>query len=92
MTASQVIKEYVPIKGQEQQVRVIFREDRYGSRLDKFIWLFEEAKRDFSDLQYSDVEIIQYGGRSYKRTFGIEFLAGSAPESYTRCAETELKL
>lgn len=82
-----IIKRYVTATG-----RAVLRENNYTSTLDKFVRLFEEAQKDFPGLLHSAVEIVQYGGRSYKHTFGIEFMANDAPAVYSRITNPEYKL
>lgn len=51
----------------------LIRTNCYSSMLDHFLWLLEEAKKDFPELKPEDVEIKEYGGRSFAGTFGIEW-------------------
>lgn len=74
-----IIKEFC-----EDGRTAVIRENNYGSGLDKFMRLFEEAQKDFPGLLYENVSVVKYGGRRYKGTFGIEFETSSAPNSYIR--------
>ena len=86
------IKEYCP-RG-DGRVRFVLRANHYGRTLNLFDNLYEEAKKNFPLLNRADVEVVQYGGISYKHTFGIEFWAGDfiIPEGYERIAELEYRL
>ncbi len=82
-----IFKEYQP----NAKICVI-RENAYGSNLNKFLSLYEMAKEDFPELKVEDVEIVQYGGRYYVRTFGIEFkIFGKVPDSYDRIGQLEYR-
>lgn len=65
-----IIREYVQNGG---RVACVIRANVYTSTLSHFMKLFEEAKRDFPDLEAGDVEVKHYAGERYSRTFGIEF-------------------
>ncbi len=69
----------------------VIRTNIYGSQLSHFMNLFNEAKKDFPDLKPEEVDIKQFGGRRYKRTFGIEFdrPEESVPETYNRIENLE---
>jgi hypothetical protein len=54
-----------------------------------------EARKDFPELADGDIEIKQYGGERYKRTFGIEFIAPRdrpIPDTYQPIAQLEKTL
>lgn len=51
----------------------IIRTNTYSRDLDYFVYLFEEAKKDFPNLSFYDVAIVHFGGVRYKGTWGIEF-------------------
>ena len=73
----------------------IVRSDCYGSHLDYIHELVKAARVDFPDLQDEDIEVIQFGGRHYKNTFGIQFRAASdslVPASYREINELEFLL
>lgn len=57
-------------------VLFILRSDLYSSSLDYYLKLFEEAKKDFPDLDCNDVKCVEYGGNTIKGTRGIEFYSG----------------
>lgn len=46
--------------------------------------LVDIAKSDFPNIKNENIEIIEYGGERYKRTFGVEFNCGDSfvPDSY----------
>jgi len=70
----------------------IIREDNYASGLDKFIRLFEEAKKDFPLLEIKNVRVIHYGGMRYSGTFGLEFKIDPSlvPDSWIKQDKVEL--
>lgn len=71
----------------------VLRFDHYGSGLDQFMELFRVAEIDFPELRWPDVCIVQFGGRTYKRTFGIEFKPkANVPEKYERIAKLEWRI
>lgn len=85
-----MIKEY--FEGETAFV-IVIRESSYGSKLDKFERLFSIAKKDFPNLSSQDVEVVQFGGRYYSRTFGIEFESDIIPsEEYKRISSLEYRL
>lgn len=87
----EIIKEYV--KQTHGQFHCILRSRTYTSSLDYFLMLFKEATKDFKDLRESQVEVIQYGGRHYKGTFGIEFKSTEKPpKEYEKRKAVEFKL
>ena len=72
-------------------IRIIIRTNCYSSMFSHFVMLKAELDKDFPDAEI-DPEIKQYGGRRYKRTFGIEFTlsAGSSvPRVYKKIREVE---
>jgi hypothetical protein len=68
----------------------VIRNNHYGSNLQMFNEMFEEALLDFPNLQMSEVTIVHYGGERYAKTFGIEFTAIHAPSTYARIGQLEL--
>jgi len=65
--------------------RCVIRTKTYANNLQHFIELFEEAKKDFPQLEPGSVEIVQYGGQDIKRMFGIEFnIKGEKPTTYRK--------
>lgn len=87
-----IIKEYCKLRAHlmDQPIRFILRREDYSHRLNKIIELYDEARRDFPNLPLADVEIVQYGGRRYRRTFGIEFtLDTPIPAGYVEVAQVE---
>lgn len=72
----------------------VLRTDTYCSTVAHFNMLMEEAKKDFPDLDPIGVEVKQYGGIFYKRTFGIEFKMpeDKVPASYSRRTKLEVTL
>lgn len=75
--------------------RCIVRTDTYASTLGHLEMLFAEARNDFPGLVQDRVEIVHYGGRSYARTYGLEFDVEPTqriPDSYKAVQEVELKL
>ncbi len=90
----EIIKE-VFINSQHKNVRFIIRTNTYSNSLFYFNTLFEEAKKDFPDIKPDDVEIIHYGGRRYKGTFGIEWsesITIKRPKEYREISNTEYTL
>ena len=69
-----IIKEYCP----EAKLCVI-RTDTYAHSYDFIQQLFECAKRDFPELDPKQVEVVEFAGRRYARTYGIEFSVGDKP-------------
>lgn len=62
----------------------VIRDERYGSKLQKFIDFYNEALRDFPNLKIENVDVVKYGGERYSKTFGIEFevLGWTVPQEY----------
>lgn len=85
-----VIKEYCPAAR-----RCVIRMNTYGSSKAFFDNLFGIAKEDFPALKDSEIEVVQFGGIRYKRTFGIEFSVVAevpVPDEYQEIRELEYKL
>lgn len=72
--------------------RCTIRIRTYASSLKHFLEMAEIAKKDYPTLEDKDIEIVQYGGKSYKRTFGIEFNVQEPTEDYTKVPYLEAKL
>jgi hypothetical protein len=53
--------------------RCVIRSNHYSSQLSYFNKLFEAACFTYPNLQTEDCKVMQYGGRSYSGTFGLEF-------------------
>ena len=76
-------------------ITCVIRTDTYGSSLEFFIDLYNVAKEDFPKLSEKDVQIVQYGGRHYRGTFGIEFCMSEGtkiPDSYQEYSFLEQRL
>lgn len=73
----------------EKSHTAVIRDENYGSQLEKFIEFYNEALKDFPNLNASQVRIVKYGGRRYANTFGIEFEARGVPNYYTRIGQLE---
>jgi hypothetical protein len=59
--------------------------DSYGNTLEHILELFDEAKKDFPALTFSQVSIVILGGRTYNGIYAIYFNAGKGakkPRSY----------
>ncbi len=82
-----VIKEFCPSSN-----RAVIRTETYGSSVGKIELLMNFAMSDFPGLSKWDIEVVQFGGQHYKRTFGIEFPAASAPEDYDIIEHLEYRL
>lgn len=74
MTEKDIIKEVWKDRRPEfQKDHIIIRSLRYGSSIGYFNKLVEQAKKDFPNINVESIEVVQYGGRHYARTYGIEF-------------------
>lgn len=72
---------------------VIIRLPYYGSKFSHFVEMVNMAKKDFDNLQDSEVVIVHYGGEVHRRTFGIEFEVDKIPPNgYTQIEQTERRL
>lgn len=72
---------------------VIIRFNYYGSKFSLFVEVVNMAKKDFDNLQDSEIVIVHYGGEVHRRTFGIEFEVDETPPSgYTQVKQTERRL
>lgn len=82
----QIIKEFCP-----KYNSFILRTQTYAHTLSHFEYLFAVARNDFPGLSKNDVEIIHYGGKTYKRTFGIEFVIYDidVPNDYQEISDLE---
>lgn len=77
-----IIKEYAAN-------RVALRTSTYNCSLDYFDTLYEEAKKDFPELNKEDVSIVKYGGERCNHMYGIEFVTVGAPTGYTERKKLE---
>lgn len=84
MSKPNIIKEYCRL-AQEGSNRFILRLPHYGHSLSHILGLFKEAQEDFKavidphGLDIAQIQVVQYGGERYKRTYGIEFSLNVAP-------------
>jgi hypothetical protein len=68
----------------------VIRTDSYAHNLEHILNLCSEASRDFPELEPDMIQVVQYGGDRYARTFGIEFHPGKQPPaSYTEIDKLE---
>ncbi len=75
------------------QTTYTIRTNTYTSTLEHFNRLFAEITQDFPDIRAHDVKVVQYGGQSYKRTFGLEFQnSGARPTDYIHIDKLEYTL
>jgi len=58
----------------------VIRTNTYGHTWGYFNTLLAEAIKDFPELDNSKVEIVQFAGRRYARTFGIQFVVDKCEE------------
>ena len=89
-----IIKERCRRTRKSPVVRCVVRTDTYAKTLQHFLNLLAEARKDFPDLSAREVEVVHYGGRHYRGTFGIEFSAkkDEVPRSYGIIRNLELTL
>lgn len=84
-----IIRECVRFKG-KREWRIILRTNCYGSSLGFFFKLFSYLLQDFPDIKAEDMDVMHYGGRCYKGTYGIEFNVTKRPSRrYRRSREVE---
>jgi len=68
------IKEFRPRKaGTNIAPKGIVRSLGGSHGLEKAMEMFEAAKKDFPTLDHCDVDVVKFGGDSYRGTMGIEF-------------------
>ncbi len=73
--------------GDSGQCSMLIRTNTYTSGLQHFLELAAIAMVDFPGLTYRQIQIEQYGGRSFSRTYGIEWdSAHIPPDDYQRIA------
>lgn len=88
-----IIKEYC-----KQSNTVVIRRDDYAHSLKAINELIAIALSDFPtidiDRDWEEIKIVQYGGKRYKRTFGIEFISPTAIATleYKRIGVLEYKM
>lgn len=66
------------------------RTNTYSHTIKFFNELFALAKADYPDLREENVEVLHFAGRSYARTFGIEFRHEPTADGYQDGAYFEL--
>ena len=80
-----IIKEYC-----EEVNKYEIRTNTYVHTWEYFNTLINEAKKDYPTLKENEVEIVQFAGECYKRTYGIEFKVETQPkEEYFRINSLE---
>ncbi len=75
-------------------IRIIIRTNCYISTFSHFLMLKSVLDTDFPNTNI-DPEVIQYDGRHYKGTFGLEFTltqGSSVPQEYEEIGQVEYKL
>lgn len=63
-----IIKEYC-----EEAKKCVIRTNTYSHNFEIITKLVNIAKNDFPSLTDNSIEIVQFAGQSYARTYGIEF-------------------
>jgi hypothetical protein len=67
-----IIKEFV--RNPEYKTNIFaIRTNTYAGSIEHLNNLFNIVKKDFPDLKMSEARVVYYAGRSYARTYGIEF-------------------
>ena len=80
-----IIKEHCPTSG-----HCVIRTNTYGASVAKMQQLFAVAKQDFPELTEEETRVVQFAGRYYARTYGIEFKVGAdIPDGYQEIAQLE---
>lgn len=80
-----IIKEYCPTSK-----HCVIRTNTYGHSLALMQKLFEIARQDFPELDAEQVQVVQFAGRHYAKTYGIEFKAETnIPKGYDEIAQLE---
>ena len=72
--------------------KCVLRSDTYEHSLASLEQLFKEAKRDFPYLTVERVQVTQFAGPIYARTYGIEFVVRDGedvPAEYRRVSELQ---
>jgi hypothetical protein len=75
--------------------RAVIRTQTYTHSWGYFFNLVKEAKKDFPGLTTDKIEIVHYGGRHYKGTYGIEFVLNKKipiSKEYTQISNLEFSL
>ncbi len=70
----------------------VIRSNTYAKSLDYIFDLFGIAKSDFPELKPENVNVVQFAGRRYARTYGIEFekIEGAdVPSEYEQISQLE---
>jgi hypothetical protein len=81
-----IFKEYC-----EEVKKCVIRTNCYGHSLEIINKLVAEARKDFPGLSDDEIEIVQFAGRHYARTYGIEFNSSKYyPEGYSSISQLEL--
>jgi hypothetical protein len=68
----------------------VVRSKAYGCTLTKLVQMAAIARQDFPDLKDEDIRVVQFGGDSFRGTWGIEFDGGNltvAPPSWRSIPE-----
>ena len=80
----QIIKEYC-----EESKRCVIRTNCYGRTVEYFKKLITEAKKDDPNLSDEDIDIVQFAGQRYARTYGIEFKSDKIQKGYFKINQLE---
>jgi hypothetical protein len=82
------IKEYVK---NDAKYLIIIRTETYNYSVEHIMDMFDELQKDFHNLLEKDVNIVKYGGRYYKGTYGLEFIINTEPDvnKYVQISQAE---
>lgn len=80
----QIIKEYC-----KAAKKCVIRTSTYCHTFAFFKELVAEAKKDVPEVDEDGIEVVQFSGRYYARTYGIEFNCDTKPEDYTDIHQLE---
>jgi len=80
----QIFKEYC-----KASKRCVIRTNAHAHSFGYFKMLVVEAKKDVPDVNEDEIEIVLFGGRHYKHTFGIEFECVAKPDGYEEIDKLE---
>jgi hypothetical protein len=74
------------------ETHCIIRTTLYDRSLDYLVHLLKIAQKDFPSIEPKDIQVVQYGGKRYAKTRGLEFeipKGFEVPDDYTSINELE---
>ena len=67
----------------------VIRSNTYAHNIKYINNMVKEAKKDVPELKDEDIEVVQFAGERYSKTYGIEFPVKKKPAGYDEIGRLE---